>query len=361
MPSCFVVDGTKLCCRQFLAQLSLCLNRWKKHRRAVRQGSLVPPVDGRALRTTARTRVGQDSANRFLWWYYQHEAETLADLKDVHVEPASSDEDPNLPEHVYTPLDDKICAALGSEPFPLSDTQVILTDENVQQKHLEVRYVAANSCVGIYRQYCALAELLQLSTCSLTVFSKVFKEQWATCLKRRSVTQHGKCDECEAFKECIRQATTNAHTTTIVRQYTDHQREQFADRSVYYSCRAASESFCAWVLKQVSEVVHVDTVDSSKSSVCLIIDGMDQAKFRVPRPTPLFTFSGISNMPQTCHVTCACPHACMPCRHVLLLTCSCQGMCHWESNSLGYCARPYIARASCYTATRNFSFVPTRI
>ena len=246
----------------------------------MKSGSNHPPTDGRSLRKQ-RARPARESAHRFFRWAYQHEAETLPDLRDVHAEPASSDEDPEMPEHVVLPADEP--EELKSlDPFAMTSKPKDLDDKK-QKQNLDERYLSWNSFKGFYRQFVAMAGLLNLAIVSWSTFWTTYKSSWEHCLKFRGCTQHGKCDDCEDYKEHLRGAKTKAEEETYTREYTKHQREQFADRGVYYTCRAASECFFQWIAKSIMGVSLSAAVERTNSTLCLIIDGMDQAKFRCPR------------------------------------------------------------------------------
>ena len=277
-----MVGEAKLCRKQFVAQAGIGKKRWAQHLKAAANGSSHPPIDHRSKRQV-RNRPAQEVANRFFRWSYQHEAETLPDLRDVHAEPMSSDEDEAMPAHVVMPVDPQEAQSSSADPFAMSaGSSTEACPKNQQKQNLEERHLSWNSYSGFYRQYCAMAGLLNLAVVSLSLFWNVYKTVWSSCLKFRASTQHGKCDECEDFKEHLRKCKSKADEEMYTRDYTKHQREQFADRGVYYNTRAASESFFQWIFTTVALLGHM-SVEAANSTITLIIDGMDQAKFRCPR------------------------------------------------------------------------------
>ena len=165
---------------------------------AVKSGSNHPPTDHRSLRCV-RKRPAQDSINKFCLWLYNHEAETLPDLKDARAEPASSGEDDEMPANIVLPLDSgEEARSSTADLFALqSGTPDAIVQKNAEHKQtLEPRYLSWNSFAGLYRQYVALAGVLGLIISSASVFKETFDKNWAHCLKRRGQTQHGKCDVC---------------------------------------------------------------------------------------------------------------------------------------------------------------------
>lgn len=292
VPGVYTVLGVKLCREQFLRQVGIGKRNWKLYVEAAKEGRNHPPTDRRTIGRW-RARVKEDSANKFFLWLYNHEAETLPDLRDHHVhgEVLSSDESgSDMPPQVTGPeVHDIVAHRLGCiDAFQVSGAASSHDDavsDMLQHKHFEVRYLSWNTFRGLFRQYQAMCEVLNLAPCGLTTFWQVYKQKWRSCLRRRTRNQHGKCDDCEDFKEHLRKASCKADVDKLVRDYTHHMRAQFADRQVYYSTRGASESFFRWVVDVGAggDSTQKGLLLEGQSSISLILDGMDQAKFRIPR------------------------------------------------------------------------------
>jgi hypothetical protein len=101
----------------------------------------------------------------------------------------------------------------------------------------------------------------------------------------RKPTEHAKCDVCTRLKISIRKATmrygaASSHARLAQESLTRHILSQWLDRQIYWSFRALSQTF----FKQSMEFGHRVLISSiSTSLACVICDGMDQAKFKVPR------------------------------------------------------------------------------
>ena len=102
----------------------------------------------------------------------------------------------------------------------------------------------------------------------------------AKLLRTRKTGCHAKCTECELYKRglCSGTLPVSARAQTMDR-YTAHIVQQWLDRQVYENMQDLSRS-CFSALRQGS-MWQASAIASSVLSV--IEDGMDQAKFRVPR------------------------------------------------------------------------------
>ena len=99
-------------------------------------------------------------------------------------------------------------------------------------------------------------------------------------LRIRKTGCHAKCTECELYKRDLRSGalSLSARAQTMDR-YTAHIVQQWLDRQVYENMQDLSRS-CFSALRQ-GYMWQASALASSVLSV--IEDGMDQAKFRVPR------------------------------------------------------------------------------
>jgi hypothetical protein len=95
-----------------------------------------------------------------------------------------------------------------------------------------------------------------------TLFRYVWKN-WSKCLRFRHRTQHAVCRSCFEFKAAIRHAKSIQAQAEAQFEYLEHLNHQYRDRLVY------------WQLRE--RAIH------NKDLICMIHDGMDRAKFRMPR------------------------------------------------------------------------------
>ena len=97
---------------------------------------------------------------------------------------------------------------------------------------------------------------------------------WIPCLKFRTKCQFGKCATCVKYKQLIKEALIVEVRVYWTNGYTKHLTSQYADRADYYQERESSK------------LTSTGHLTMAMSTVCIIIDAMDQAKFACPRHLP---------------------------------------------------------------------------
>ena len=207
--------------------------RGKRVYDAVMSGMHACPIDVRYLRR-ANNLVPSPVWGE-VWSHleelYQSVAETIPDDSDAELEP---DEGPDIIEV----LDYKQC-----EP---------ITDD-------VRRHLAPGSIYDLWRQYKELG-----GAGGYKVFWNVFTHDFKDKLAFRSKRQHSVCPVCMKHKMLLK---TLAHDSAARNRqrimYDNHLKRQYMDRRVYWALRASS--------RLMSNII------------CLIIDGIDQAKFGWPR------------------------------------------------------------------------------
>ena len=100
------------------------------------------------------------------------------------------------------------------------------------------------------------------------------KQNWAHILSIRSSHSFAKCNMCVKYKIVINECASWESRDFWVRHYAAHLMSQHQDRDVYYHER------------QLSVSTSQGTLIGDMSTVTIIIDAMDQAKFCVPRHLP---------------------------------------------------------------------------
>lgn len=318
--SVYTLAGKRVCKRFFLKQMGVGRKVWAKCRTRAREGHEDPPIDLRTLRTGPRNRPAADSANRFFRWLYDSEAETLPDFPDVSKEPDTSGEE-RLPSDSESDGDAREVRSAGAKRpkifdlggFMVEDKFLDPAEPESAPQH-EIRWISHTSLRFLYRQYRLWCGAGQRAA-ALGTFWSTYRASWAAVLRSRKPGQHAKCDSCEQLKAAVRSAKLRSDARAFQADYDQRQREQFADRRTYYSARNVSENFfsclalsgytssarCPKTSNQTSGSVFCcllgilgpamfprDTSDAmlASSAACLIIDGMDQAKFRIPRSAP---------------------------------------------------------------------------
>lgn len=134
------------------------------------------------------------------------------------------------------------------------------------------RFLPPGTLADSYRCYSAVCSVLGMKKACWQTFHSEYRKNWESKLGFRGQGQHAKCDCCEDLKQRIRTAATLQERHEQCLALECHHREQFADRRCYYRLRDMSQRFYQG---------HLDA-----QSICIIIDGMDQSKFRCPRNLP---------------------------------------------------------------------------
>ena len=113
---------------------------------------------------------------------------------------------------------------------------------------------------------------------SLAIFLQAFR-QCHNCLRIRKIGQHVVCHTCTTFNKMLSKARLPQERQSILEEYTAHILKQWMDRQVYGNATTVSLE-CRRMLQTGQSFSNMAV---SVSQICLIVDGMDQAKFRVPR------------------------------------------------------------------------------
>ena len=96
--------------------------------------------------------------------------------------------------------------------------------------------------------------------------SRVWQQRFAKLLAFRDFKQHACCNTCAELKDEVRFAATYSQKIAAAAAHAKHLEQQWRDRLVYWRLRAASQQ-------------------SGSSWLTIIVDGADQAKFRVLKAT----------------------------------------------------------------------------
>ena len=144
-----------------------------------------------------------------------------------------------------------------------------------------LRLLPPGKVMHLWWEYRALEKAKGRRAASYPTFWRVFKRMKKTgMLSFRRRGQHAKCSKCEMHKKKLRQANLwPAEREREMEEYSTHLVEQWLDRQVYdhfqemsMSCTRALQEGHLWASTMLST-----------SALCIAVDGMDQAKFRVPR------------------------------------------------------------------------------
>ena len=234
--------------------------------------------------------TGSSSSSRvtsYLQTLYESVAETLPDFRD----------DPGIKCELLTglsPMSDSYGdslsgrAALGfSKKSRMYKKGVRVHDERrPEESGREVRFLPP----GVMKDHWeAMASFDPLGKVSFGCFWSTWIREFPH-LRFRSTTSHTQCSQCLHYKLLIRGLTN--HMAARQRQsqlLVDHLMAQYRDRQAYWEMRGSSRLGCS-------------------STVCCILDGMDQCKFLYPR-SPLCLSKDLAGMQRPkLHVTGAIIH-----------------------------------------------------
>ena len=181
------------------------------------------------------------------------------------------------------------------------------------KRYAPKRYLNPGKFQNIWEMY--EASVAKGDTVSRATLYNVWSSSWKHVLKFRNTGQGKRCKVCAALDEARSKASSTEEREQLTKEKMDHITEIKADRCINVRGNAQSEHDSASNHMRGSEVLKVT------------IDGMDQAKFRVPRNT-------VPNGFQTIHRHLQYALGSGHQKHIFLSTeCSLQFLC----NSCGAC------------------------
>ena len=137
----------------------------------------------------------------------------------------------------------------------------------------------------LFFEYVAHCNATSEEAASFTTFTRVANKIMGPHLRSghlhfRKPNDHSKCDACIQLKKAMRKKEVEVGgSDAATRAYSSHILSQWLDRQIYWSFRSLSQSF----FQQVAAGERFLRVAVATNAVCLIADGMDQAKFKCPR------------------------------------------------------------------------------
>lgn len=140
------------------------------------------------------------------------------------------------------------------------------------------------SRTDVFWEYCAFAESRGMQAASYNTFMKVANSIMKPGLRDghlrfRKPGEHAQCDFCFQARERIREARSADAKLAEERELARHRLSQWQDRQIYWSFRSMSQTFFSDLLAANGALGSAPNV----TTLCVIVDGMDQAKFRTPR------------------------------------------------------------------------------
>ncbi|CAJ1443835.1 unnamed protein product [Effrenium voratum] len=263
----FTFLGQKVCHQAFLILTGVSKAYVRRLMTAIESGALQPPTDGRTCRTV-RDQPQRSSVDSFFDFCYWMIAEPLAETLTDQLEPdtvhasmvAKVEQEAQQP--VVDPTAEWILA--GSNP-------VVAASKDMDER--EQRWLPHCRIADLYEQYCLGFVPQGQEPASSTLFYKLWREHWAGILRIRKSAQHARCQSCVLYSEYRAKARSEEVKESIQKAYTKHLAGVFADRDLGRRMALQSEQS-----NQLSS-----PLPHSKRTLYVCLDGMDQAKFKLPR------------------------------------------------------------------------------
>jgi hypothetical protein len=140
------------------------------------------------------------------------------------------------------------------------------------------RFLPPGKRVHLYWEYVAWVGTFNARAASFSTFLRAFG-QCRHVLRIRKTGNHAVCSTCVDYKKQLSKARFPKDRQIILERYTAHIIDQWLDRQVYGNAVSISMA-CRRMLDSGQRMVELSM---STSQICMAVDGMDQAKFRLPR------------------------------------------------------------------------------
>ncbi len=249
--------------------LALCLGVGRERLRQINKAineNRVAPVDNRHHNEGRDSNVTMN-VNAFFEWTYQNLAEPLAECE---VSSEMLGPVPPLPPPLTEDLDHRDSDS-PDDTATMEELSPLITADQFKQP----RYLAPGSLAELYDAYIShVSDTTPTEeNASSSTFRRVYKH-WKKVLKFRQWSQHAKCSECCRMQKMRREAVNAREREAVQKQLDGHLQIVFADRSI--DARMSRLS-----------VATAQGNIATEGILYLVIDGMDQAKFRCPRMVDL--------------------------------------------------------------------------
>ena len=141
-----------------------------------------------------------------------------------------------------------------------------------------LRFLPPTRRQHLYWEYQAWCKAKDCPPASFNTFLRAF-QSGRSKLRIRKAGQHAVCDTCIQLKIGIRKATFPNERLAAIEAYTHHVYDQWLDRQVY----AHASELSLQCSQMLAGGYTLSNMARSISQLALIADGIDQAKFRLPR------------------------------------------------------------------------------
>ena len=140
------------------------------------------------------------------------------------------------------------------------------------------RYLPPTRRLYLYWEYVAWCADKGLPSASFATFLRAFSSVQPV-LRIRKAGQHATCDTCLKLKHQIRRAKLPAEKHMLIEALTQHNLDQWLDRQVWWHQVELSLQLSG----MLAQGYRLLEIARNLSQLSLIVDGIDQAKFRLPR------------------------------------------------------------------------------
>jgi hypothetical protein len=286
----FTFLNLPVCERSFCNVLGIGANRLGRMRKAVEAGAHTVPADMRYLRQRHDAKGSSDSwalCVSFLEGIYESVAEALPDGDCRDVEPGDGDDTRSDVSQRRAASDSYVDLLRGgaTRRDAAHRKRKIALDGDTTKTRL-ARYLPHGSIMDYYNQF--QVDILQSTgrsavdadaACpSYVTFWRVWKTEFSECLRFRGESQHATCSICTRHKLLIRSLSGDILSRhKQITAYRAHLQRQYLDRRAYWRMRGLSRL-------------------RGSSTLCMILDGMDQAKFATPRCPEVLASKELASM-----------------------------------------------------------------
>ena len=245
--------GFEVCQRAFCNVLDVSAGLVLKHKRALETGFYNPQEDQRAHNGSNNSHLNK-----------QLHADAFFHYLDAHVAEPLANEDLACQEIRLKSQKAAMCEwTMARDGNPLAQAAVGLTTA-IDRRFLP--YMAWTELFEMYQHHGNEAEERAGRSC----FDKVFKDKWKDVLHIRGIEQHARCDQCAELLKRARGDPDPQVRADARKAYDAHINQMILDRTMDARITRLSE-LATMPGYAYSGVLHVR------------IDGMDQAKFKIPR------------------------------------------------------------------------------
>ena len=249
--------GRVVCKDSTWSLLGISRKRGQKLLEAAKRGMMAPPMDQR--RMNARPHSAWLICDAFFHHLWEFVAEPLAETEE------------EINEEAFTDTSGK---DLDFKPLTRAHVEDVAARAGiVGPRKLPIKWIQHCKFVELWEQFewWHQAKYGNQTTPSFSTFYTVWMKVWKTCVKVRGESQHARCDECSIISRQRSIAQTQDEKDALAERHRLHLQEVFADRAVDERNSNISHESCCLRSVVPSRLIKID------------LDGMDQAKFKLPR------------------------------------------------------------------------------